>query len=217
MFRVIIIFLLFNVSIVHAAETFYYTVHQGVLKVGDAQLELVGDTTYKNTPVKLVKLTADGFNFLDKEEIYLDPHTYRPLFVERDLNIFGSKEKISEEYTPGKIIITKTVGSKTYTQVIDKQGDIENIYGFIWRYRLEGTFEMNDSIQMALPTKDIVMKVAKLTTVSALGQKLNAVLLQSQPMKYQIWFDQTERKLPLRIAGAVGVGNTVMVLRKVEP
>ena len=209
------IFLLMSNTIAHA-EVLHYSIQQLGIKAGNATLEFVGPAIYNNTDTLLVKFKADGLNFLDQENIYLDKQSYRPLFVERRINIFGNKEEIVETYTPGQIKIVKTVSGKTTTQVIEKQGDIENIYGYIWRMRLEGQFDVGKSVDIKLPTTDIAMKVVKLLSLNAAGKKFEAAYIQSEPSKYKIWFEAGGTHVPLRIAGAVGFGNTVMILSKIE-
>jgi hypothetical protein len=40
--------------------------------------------------------------------------------------------------------------------------------------------------------------------------------MQSQPTRYKIWFDSSERKLPLRITGTIGFINSVMTMTGYE-
>ncbi len=62
-----------------------------------------------------------------------------------------------EEYmtSKGEILITKTDGDRVTQQVINKVGAVDNIYGFIYRYRKEGSFKIGDVLDMTLPTKDL--------------------------------------------------------------
>jgi hypothetical protein len=36
--------------------------------------------------------------------------------------------------------------------------------------------------------------------------------MTSKPAKYQVWFDTSERKIPLKIKGSVGLSNTDMTM-----
>ncbi len=207
--------LFYSLSVVSAlAETIHYRIMQMGVKVGDADLTWVGPVVYKGRDAVLVSFRADGFNFLDEEKIYLDPQAYKPLFVERDLNIFGKKEHIVEEYlTPqGAIKITKTVSGKVEEQILKKDGAVDNIYGFIFRYRQSGSFKVGDVIEVNLPTKDLKIELLKQVNIAAAGTTYNSFYMQSNPAKYRIWFSADEKKLPLRISGAVGIANTVMVM-----
>ena len=141
---------------------------------GDATLTMVGPKDYKDHKTILIVFKARGKNFSDEENIYVNPATYRPLFVERtfDLNVFGHG-KILEEYIPskGEIIITKTEGNRVTRQVIEKAGAVDNIYGFIYRYRKEGSFKIGDVLNMTLPTKDLKIRLVN-RAVLKIGDKI---------------------------------------------
>ena len=198
-----------------AGEEFHYKILQMGIKSGDATLKFVGPKFINNVDTVLIEFTADGFNFYDKESIYVDPTTFKPLTVERDINIFGKKEKITETYFPqeSKIVIQKTVGSKLTEQVLTKSGEVDNIYGFIFRYRQDGNFKPGDRIDVVLPTKDIKMAVVKKIKLKVEGKNVETFYLESKPAQYKLWFDTSPLRLPLRISGAIGLANTVMILK----
>jgi len=131
------------------AETIQYSIRQTGFD-GEANLTMVGPKDYKDHKTILIVFKAHGVNFSDEENIYVDPVTYKPLFVERtfSLGMFGHG-KILEEYIPskGEIIITKTDGGRLTRQVINKAAAIDNIYGFIYRYRREGSFKIGDVLK----------------------------------------------------------------------
>lgn len=193
-------------------EEITYSIQQLGMKAGKAVLSFKGPQTIDNQETLLIVFTSDGFNFYDEEKIYVDPKTYQPVRVDRDLNIFGKKEKITELYKDGKIEINKedAKGNKT-TEVLEK-GDVDNIYGFIYRYRTEGIFKIGDAIDLRLPTRDIKITVKKNVSFNAAGKKFNSFFMESNPSKYKLWFDSGPHKLPLRIMGAFGAGHTVMIM-----
>lgn len=196
-------------------EVITYAIKKLAIKAGEATLTFDGPAEVKGQPVYLIIFKADGFNFYDEEKIYVDQQTFAPVMVSRDLNIFGSKEKITEEYLSkeGKIVISKTAGDKTTQQVIEKKGQIDNIYGTIYRYRAFGKFTPNDEVQLHLPTQDVKLKLEKTVAIKAAGKKYQAFYMSSMPSKYQVWFDVGEKKIPLEITGAVGMANTTMIMR----
>ena len=195
-------------------EVVSYSIKKLAFKAGKAKLTFEGPTEIKGQAVYLIVFKADGFNFYDEEKIYVDPQTFAPVFVVRDLNIFGSKENITEEYIlkEGKIVVTKVAGGKTTQQVIDKKGQIDNIYGAIYRYRAFGKFTPNDQVQLRLPTLDVTLKLEKSVQMKAAGKEYSAFYMSSVPSKYQIWLDASAQKIPLRITGAVGIANTTMIM-----
>jgi len=194
------------------AETIHYAIIQMGLKAGEATLSNVGPVEYRGQRTFLIVFKAQAINFWDEERIYTDPLNFYPLFVERDLNIFGRKEKILEVYDRAKseIRLTKTVGDKSTEQVLKKTGAIDNIYGFILRYRKRGSFKIGDVLGVFLPTTDLKIKLVKPVHLKVQGQWHDTFFMQSRPAKYKIWFDASADKWPLRISGAIGMANTVM-------
>ncbi len=195
-------------------ETITYAVKQWGFPVGQATLSLAGAQEFQGKKTVLIIFKADGKKFYDEEKIYVDPDSFYPLFVERDLNIFGKKEKISERYDQNKVTITKQSGDHPQEQVLTKSGQIENIYGFIFRCRKQGSFKSGEVLDVHLPTQEIKIQVVRKTRLSAGGKYFESFMMESNPSKYQIWFDTSDKKIPLRIDGAVGWSNTVMVMTK---
>jgi hypothetical protein len=195
-------------------EKICYSVKQFGVKAGDATLELKGDAYLEGKRYTLILFRAKGFNFYDEERIYVDGATWLPQRVLRDLNIFGKKEKIAEDYfhSDGYVRVTKIANGKTVVQRFDTKGPVDNIYGFIYRYRLSQKFGQGDGFAMQLPTTRVNLKLMEATEFKTAGKTYQAVLMRSDPAKYSIWFDTGVRRLPLRIAGAVGLSNTVMTM-----
>jgi hypothetical protein len=164
--------------------------------------------------VILLTFTAHSLNFFDEEKIYMDPQTFFPIIVERDINVFGKKETIIERYQSDKgiVTLTKKSGDETSQEEIKKTGKLDNIYCFIYRYRLKGTFKVGDSLNINLPTKDVVMKVKKKTKIKAAGETHEAYFLETEPSQFSVWFEAGEKKIPLRIDGAAGIGQAVMIM-----
>ena len=116
-------------------EKIIYSIKKMGVKAGEASLVFHGSTRVKNKEVYLIQFTASALNFFDQEKIYVDPKTFYPVMVKRDLNIWGKKERITEEYLTdkGQVKITKNAGGKTTVQTIEKKGAVDNIYCFIYR------------------------------------------------------------------------------------
>ena len=213
-----LLFFCFILSSQLRAETIYYSIRQMGFD-GQATLTMVGPKDYKDHKTVLIVFKANGTNFSDEEDIYVDPSTYKPLFVERnfDLSIFGHGKNL-EEYVPsqGEVLITKTEGNRVTRQVIKKEGSIDNIYGFIYRYRKEGSFKTGDILNMTLPTRDFKIRLVD-RAVLKIGEKAyDSYYMQSQPNGYKIWFDASEHKWPLRISGMIGFINSVMTMTGYE-
>lgn len=199
-------------------EKITYDIKKLGVSAGKATVELKGETVVNNQKRLLIIFTAKGPKFLDEEKIYVEPETFLPTRVERDLNIFGNIEQITEDYDvkKGLVKITKIAGGKTTEQVIEKEGRMENIYGFLYRYRQNGNFKIGHTVELNLPTKNLTLKIMKQYNISIAGKKYSSFFMQSDPKRYNIWFDSGSQKIPLRIDGALGMGKTSMMLEKVE-
>jgi len=199
-------------------EKIVYTIKKFGITAGTATLTFVGPAEKDGKNFALIVFHADGMNFFDNENIFADPETLLPRIVVRDLNIFGKKEKITEDYVSqkGAVRITKIADGKTTEQILKKDGEVDNIYCFISRYRRDGNFETGDSLKINLPTTDVQIKMEQKTSLSADGQKIVAFFMQSDPAKYKIWFGTDNRNIPLRIDGAAGFGNTSMIMKEYQ-
>ncbi len=195
-------------------EKITFSIKKFNVKSGEATLEFNGAVKIGGKDAELITFRAQGFNFYDQEKIYMDPRTFFPIVVERDLDIWGKKEKITEEYQSpeGMVTIRKLAGGKASEQVIKKKGQLDNIYCFIYRYRKEGAFKVGDTLSIHLPTQDFKMAL-KTVMSQRIGKKdYKAFYLKSKPLRYEVWFDAGEKKIPLRINGAIGFGNTSMIM-----
>ncbi len=197
-----------------AGEVITYDIKQIGFKVGRATLTFPGEVQYEGRRLFLIVFRADGFNFYDEEEIYLDPDTFFPFVVLRDLNIFGRKEKIREDYLQGakKIYLHKFADRKQTEQVIAVEGAVDNIYGFIYRYRRSGSFHTGEDLDVVLPTQKLKIGIVRPERINAAGRKAASLYMESNPAKYKIWFSIDGRHIPLRIDGAVGIANTAMMI-----
>ncbi|MBI3314892.1 MAG: hypothetical protein HYZ86_02965, partial [Candidatus Omnitrophica bacterium] len=197
-----------------AGEVITYDIKQMGFKVGRATLTFPGEVLYEGQRLFLIVFRADGFNFYDQEEIYLDPDTFLPVVVLRDLNIFGAKEKIREDYLQGakKIYLHKFAWGKETEQVIAVESAVDNIYGFIYRYRRSGSFRTGEDMDIVLPTQKLKIGIVGPQRIKAAGRKAASLYMESKPDKYKVWFSIDSRHIPFRIGGTVGIANTVMMI-----
>ncbi len=195
-------------------ERITYAIRKMGITVGEATLAFSDLREVAGRPAYVITFTAKALNFYDEERIAVEPGTFRPLRVERDLNIFGRKERIVESYEAesGRVRIVKTAGGRSTEQVIEREGPVDNIYAFIYRYRRDGLFRTGEALTMRLPTAEVTIRLAERRTLRLGGESIEAFYLESRPRKYRLWFADSTDKIPLRIDGAVGVGRTAMVM-----
>ncbi len=195
-------------------EKLKYSIKKHGMKVGEATLVFNASDKLNGRDVYSIAFTSTSFNFLDEEMIYMDPATFLPLVVKRNLNIWGKKERINEEYLTqeGKVRITKWAGGKSSGQTIEKQGQLDNLYCFIYRFRLAGDVKPGSSLVLNLPTKDFKINVLKKTSLKIGDKAFDSYYLQSDSKEYKIWLEANEKKVPLRIDGALGIGSVSLII-----
>lgn len=186
-------------------EKINYDIKKLKLTIGQASIEFNGPVKKNNQDTFLISFSAKSLNFFDEEKIYLDSKTFYPLIVERNLDIWGKKEMITENYDlqKGVIKIIKNSAGKITEQTIAKKGPIDNIYGFIYRYRQKGQIKLGDKLKMSLPTKDVEFQVIDKEKMKAADREFEAYYMQSTSRDYQVWFENSPRMIPLKIDGAV--------------
>lgn len=195
-------------------ETIRYDIKSLGITVGEASLVFNGLQKLGGKDVYLITFTAKAVNFYDEEKIYADINSFYPVMVKRDINIFGKKEKITEEYDQkrGIMRLIKTARAKTTQQSYRKGGMVDNIYCFIYRCRRSGTFKTGDSFVINLPTTNARIDLLKIMPLKIARKAYETYYLESNPSKYKFWFDTGKERIPLKIKGAVGLKDTSMIM-----
>ncbi len=200
-------------------ETLNYDIKKMHVTVGTASFVYKGEVDLNGAKAHLMIFTANALNFLDEELIYFDPQTYYPIMVKRNLDLWGRKEAIVETYDPqsGVVHIEKTVKGKIEHFTIEKKGQLDNIYCFMYRYRHLGGFDLGSKLSLNLPTRDVVFQLKDRRDIKIQKKNLSSFYMQSNPKQYRIWFKSDQSKIPLRIDGAMGLGKTVLILKSYHP
>jgi hypothetical protein len=202
------------------SEQINFNIRSLGVRAGGATLVFEGLTELNGREVYLLTFEATAMNFLDKERIYADKEYFYPIRVTRDLNIWGSQEQIVEDYDQENysVRVVKRVKGQDDPEevVIQKDGKIDNIYCFIYRFRTQNDVQIGQSLKMNLPTKDVMMNVVRQTQIKAAGQTFDAYYLNTVPSEYSVWFDVSAERLPLRIDKGGFIGGTSMVLTNYE-
>ncbi len=199
----------------NVGETITYDIKK-LLTVGEATLTFKGEAQINKQDALLIIFTAKALNFFDEEKIYLDPKTFLPIVVERNLNLWGKKEVITEEYDhqKGSIKITKKSGGKTTETVMKRPGPIDNIYGFIYRYRVSGQNKKGERFKIHLPTRDVEFQLVGEEKIKVAKQEFTAYYMESVPKKNMVWFEKASGKIPLKIDGAVNLAAASLVMKE---
>lgn len=202
-------------------ESINYDVQKLVPKAALAKIEFKGLVPIDGRELYLITFEAKGFKMFDIEKIYADPQTLYPVHVERNLNVsvmgFGGFDgKIIESYDQQKYTVTVTQfptdGSKPQPIILQKSGPIDNLYCFIYRYRLRGDFTFGTSLKMNLPTKDVSIRIVKKMPISAARKVYDTFFFETVPAQFRIWFDAEGTHVPVRIENPALIGGTIMVM-----
>lgn len=206
-------------------ETISYDVQKLVPKAALAKIEFKGLVPLEGRELYLITFEAKGFKMFDIEKIYADPKTLYPVHVERNLNVsvmgFGGFEgKIIESYDQQKHTVTvaqfPSDGSKPAPIILQKNGPIDNLYCFIYRYRLRGDFTLGTSLKMSLPTKDVSIRILKKMPMKVLKKTYDTFFFETVPAQYRIWFDAAGTHVPVRIENPALIGGTIMMMSGYE-
>jgi hypothetical protein len=203
---------------IEPGETVSYTIKKFGLPMGDAVFVYKGEVTLEGQQAIYLQVTAQGFQFYDQENIYLQKQTFLPIKVERKLDIFGKTESIIERYDHEAGTVTiygrqEDQGEEKPT-VIQHKGPIHNIYGFIYHYRIKGGFPKGEQMNIQLPTRRVSILRKGERVLRLHGKERRTDFLETRDKDIQVWFSQDRSKVPYQIKGAIGFGNTMLVLQK---
>ncbi|OGX07853.1 MAG: hypothetical protein A2Z88_05455 [Omnitrophica WOR_2 bacterium GWA2_47_8] len=201
--------------VVQEQEEYQYAIKKFGVSAGAASLAF-REEDLNGQKVPCVVFTAKSLNFFDEEKIYMDPKTFYPTAVKRDLNIFGKREKIDEYYDhqKGEIKIVKDVKGQKEVRTLQKQGPIDNLYCFLYRFRQQPLPKPGTAMTIRLPTKDVRIVFEGEENFKVGREKVKSYVLESDPSQYKIWLDKGAKRVPLRIDGAMGAISSSLVIKE---
>ncbi|MBF0483706.1 MAG: DUF3108 domain-containing protein [Candidatus Omnitrophica bacterium] len=197
-------------------ETIIFDIKKLKITIGEAALEYKGLTEINGKQAQHIVFRAKATGFYDEENLYFDPQTFYPLKNFRDLNIFGNKQKIEETYFQDqrKVEIIDLSKDATDKLEIKKNGPIDNVYGIIYRFRMNGNAELGAKINSELPTKEVKFIISKINNIKINKQRYKAVFMSGDPKNFGFWFSDDKKRIPLKINGALGAISAVMEFKK---
>lgn len=197
-----------------ANESINYTVKIKGISVGKASLIYKGIVKLADKEAHLIILTTNTFNFKDTETMYADFATFLPLRIERDINKWGEKIRIVEDYDQENNIvrIKRIVKDRDIIKEIKQDEKIQNVILSTYLRRKTGDFVIGREFPLTLPLSKIIMRITKEASVHVPFGSYAAYLFESFPKGYQIWFEPSKKFIPVRISGPsfLGVVNMVM-------
>lgn len=198
-------------------ETIKYAVKLNGITIGKAVLNYKGITKLGGRDAHLIIFSTDTLNFKDTETMYADIDSFLPLKIERDINNWGRKIFIIEEYDQNNnsVKITrldKNRKSNSKPKEIKQDAKIQNVILSTYLYRKNGDFSIGREFSVTLPLYKALMRITKEVSVRVPHGSFMAYLLESFPKGHQIWFESSKKAIPVRILGPSIAGKVNMVM-----
>lgn len=198
-------------------EKLYYGIYSTGFKIGNATITYLGEKEINGKLVSYITLEARAPGFYDFEKIYGNIEDSTPVRIEREIRLFGKDIKIIEEYNQKKkeVRITR-IAKKTEIKIIKSNEKINNIILLLYQFRYKKDYRIGDKLQFNLPTKELVILIDRETKIKVPEGRYLSIFVQSIPKRFKVWFRKNGDRIPLRIQGAIGFGNTYLALLKVD-
>jgi hypothetical protein len=192
-----------------ANETIDYIIKLKGIKIGRATLTYKGKTKLDGKDVHLIIFYTNTMNFKDKETIYADIDNFLPLRIERSINNWGKKIYIIEEYDQKNYTVTITRIGRRHKKLkqIQKNAHIQNAILLTFLYRKLRDFEIGKDFPVTLPLAELVMRFTKKSRIKVPYGLYEAYLAESFPKGYRIWFEESNKAIPVKISGPLFLGS----------
>ncbi|MBU1125303.1 MAG: DUF3108 domain-containing protein [Candidatus Omnitrophica bacterium] len=205
------------VLLMRPGERITYDIRMGAMKLGSAEYHQEESVEIKGKKAEVIIFQTRTATFKDTETIYSDPETFLPLKIERDITKLLSQESITEIYDHKecKVVITKRVGKREETIVIQKDAPLQNalLLPFILRNTMK--LSRHTRFTVTLPKASFQLTLQGLKDVRLPTGRCRALYFTSNPRQFEIWISADRRRIPLKIKGFGKIGYTFL-LRKYQ-
>jgi len=194
-------------------EVIIYDVQLGRMNVGKAIFRHLPKTELKGKAVNLMTFETKLARFSDVEKIYSDPDTFLPIKIERYVSTWPQPERITEDYNQRDFVLSikKSKGKREENIRIKKDGFIHNAILLPYYVRNTATLAIGYSMLARLPTQEFRIKLIEKESVTVPSGKFIAYHFESTPKKFEVWITADERRIPIKIKGASGIGYTLVM------
>ncbi|HDZ77285.1 MAG TPA: DUF3108 domain-containing protein [Candidatus Omnitrophica bacterium] len=195
-------------------EVIKYKVKLRGITVGKASLTYKGVTELDGKKVHLIIFYTDTVNFKDEEKMYAGLDDFLPIRIERNVNNWGKKEHIIEEYDQQNHSVKITwVGKKgNKTKVIQQDDKIQNVILSTFLHRKLGDLEIDKVFPVTLPLRKVEMRVTRKEKIRTYCGVYDTYRLESFPGRHKIWFESSSLAIPVRISGPFLLGSVNMIM-----
>ncbi|MBU2541333.1 MAG: DUF3108 domain-containing protein [Candidatus Omnitrophica bacterium] len=195
-------------------EIINYDVKLYNFRIGKAQLSYEGLEAKKDVQAILITFLTDVANFHDLDKIYAVPKSFYPLRVERSILFFGKEEVIEEDYksNPKAVTITKNKKGNESSKVITSDRPLQHAISSIYYYRQFKNIKIGRKFYLNLPLDKLELEVKRIEEISVPAGKFQAFYIESVPKKFRLWLSVDEKRIPLKIVGAVSLAPAELVM-----
>lgn len=182
-----------------------YRVYFNAIPSGIIEWEYLGKEVTNGKDTEVIQLHSDAkiitfFDMTGQDKVFLDKETRLPVKVERDLVVFGKKEKIEEFYDQekGEVTIIKSVDGREEKQILHPAKPIHNILALLYFFPEGVELKQGEKHIFNLPTQEIKITVYSPRNIGINGKKEAYFLKGSGAKNFNLWLDK-ETRLPLRL------------------
>lgn len=195
-------------------ETITYDIRFGKLHMGRAVFRNVGRSEVSGKVADLITFETKVSGFNDLETIYSDPVNFLPLKIERRINKFSVKERITEDYDQRNFTLTisKTKGKNKEQFRIKRNSAIHNAILLPFYVRRIPKLDTGWTMTAQLPTQQFLIKLVSIEKLRLPSGEFNCYHFESFPKKFEIWVTVDNLRIPVKIKG-LGVFGYTMVMR----
>ena len=190
-----------------------YDVKLGMFRIGKAWIEDLGMTQLEgeDRPLWHIRVRVITPQLKDTEEIFADPKTLIPIRIRREVKYMGRDERIEEIYYPDKGQV-RVIKEGDGEQVLTGKGPLDNVFLVI----LKSFFQGVDAIkEVNLPTGSYEVLVREGGKMRTYAGVFDTWEVFTRPAKIRLWVSR-DKRLPVRVAGAIPILPYTLVIRKIE-
>lgn len=197
----------------YAGENMVYDVRMGKLYLGKAAFNYLDDVESGGVRLNYMSFETKVVNFDDLEQIYSDPENFLPVKIIRDINGWGIKENITEDYDQQNfsLNIKKIKGGSTEKTAIKKATVIHNAVLLPFHVRRVPDLKIGWTMDAHLPTQEFRISLVSIDRIKVPAGDFEAYHFISDPAKFEIWITTDSKRLPVKIKGAGALGYTLLM------
>ena len=197
-----------------SGEKIFYNINPvGVSTFADQGIVDLG-----NIKVHKVIFHTQAMGLNDTETIYSDPATSLPLRVERQIKWLFKKEYIVEEYDQEHFTYTMTKfkqGKIVEKHSYAEDGPIHNAILLPFHLRNVKDLHIGWTLKVRVP-QEFTVTLSSIDDIVVPAGKFKAYHFTSEPVKFEIWISQDDRRIPIEIKELSGL-NYAMKMKKYIP